>query len=215
MKRSLYAPVMALTLVLCGGWSARAADMTPENIQWTYNFSPSVAALSADGKPSAGVTFTNEPTKFAVGSSDVVATNVRTFTTATAAAPDLITGANGSYKLNLTLSSGGATANLSFSGKLTGKFSSENSFLRNTFGADKSQTVTLGNFDFTVEMFAYTPPGPPDQLNAGSISAYVTVKPAGDPNPVETPEPSAMLLSGLGLSFLGGLAWRKRQKQAS
>jgi hypothetical protein len=30
----------------------------------------------------------------------------------------------------------------------------------------------------------------------------------------QTPEPSSMLLSGLGLTFLGGAAWRKRKARA-
>ena len=56
--------------------------------------------------------------------------------------------------------------------------------------------------------------------NAGSLAAFVEVT-AGDPTGpgggggvtvADVPEPSTMLLAGLGLSFLGGAAWRKRRQ---
>jgi hypothetical protein len=212
MKRLLTAQVAALALVLFGGTGVQAASLPPDNVQWTYNFSPGAAAVTADANPSAGVSFTNEPTKAAVGSSDVVATNLRGFSTATSAAPDVMS-SSGAYTLNLQLSTSDAngphTATLSFSGKLTGKFSAESSNIRNVFGADSMQTVQLGDYNFTVSLFAYTPPGPPDQLNAGSISAYVQITAV---TPAQLPEPSTMLLSGLGLTFLGGAMWRKRRQ---
>jgi hypothetical protein len=48
-------------------------------------------------------------------------------------------------------------------------------------------------------------------VNLGSISAHVNVSSV---TPASVPEPSTMLLSGLGLSFLGGAAWRKRRQAA-
>src|SRR5436309_15851131 len=104
MKRFFTAHVAALALVLLAGAAARADNMPPSQVQWTYNFSPGAPAVLADGNPSAGVTFTNEPTKAATGGSDVVATNLRVFSTALATSPDKITGSNGNYALCLTLS---------------------------------------------------------------------------------------------------------------
>jgi hypothetical protein len=212
MKRFLTAPVAALALLLLIGAGAQATPIPINQIQWTYNFSPGAPAVLADGNPSAGVTFTNEPTKAATGISDIVATNLRVFSTATAVSPDMLTGPNGDYSLALTLSttdgSGTHTGTLTFNGTLSGEFSAENANVFNAFGPNVFQVLDLGSIRFSVEMLAYTPPGPPDQANAGSISAHVTVE---NITPNGVPEPSTILLSGLGLTFLGGAAWRKRR----
>jgi hypothetical protein len=218
MKRFLTAHLTALALVLLAGAAAQAGPIPPDQIQWTYNFSPGAPAVYSDGGTSAGVTFTNEPTKAATGSSDVVATNLRVFSTALATSPDSITGANGNYKLTLQLSttdgSGTHTGTVSFGGTLSGNFSSQNANVANTFMANSVKTLVLGNVTFSVQLIAYTPPGPPDQANAGSISAHVTVGGNIPPPPQGTPEPSTILLSTLGLTFLGGAAWRKRLARA-
>jgi len=210
MKRFLTASVSALTLLFAAGTGAQAGPV-PEHVQWTYNFAPATPAVLADGNPGAGVTFTNEPNKVAVGSSDIVASNLRAFSAATAAAPDVLTA--GAYTLALQLSTSDATGvhttTLSFSGKLTGTLSAENANIANTFTGESVQKAMLGNYSFTVTMVAYTPPGPPDQQNAGSFAAHVAVE---NLTPAQVPEPSTMLLSGLGLTFLGGAAWRKRRQ---
>jgi uncharacterized iron-regulated membrane protein len=215
MKRLFIASTAAFALLLAGETGAWAGPMSPSQVQWTYNFSPGAPALTADNNPGAGVTFTNEATHFATGSSDVVATNLRVFSSATAGSPDSITGSNGNYSLTLQLSeaeNGNVnTATLTFTGKLAGSFSSESSNLTNTYGPNASQTVSLGSFNFTVSLLPATLPGPPDQTNAGSIAAHVTVSSL---TPQSVPEPSTMLLSGLGLTFLGAASWRKRRAKA-
>jgi hypothetical protein len=219
MKRILFAHLTALAFVLVAGAGVQAGPIPAGQLQWTYNFSPGAPAVYADGNPSAGVTFTNEPTKTATGSSDVVATNLRVFSAAMATAPDHLT-TNGSYSLNLTLtmtdSHGVHTANFHFTGKLSGTFSSENANVSNAFGPLASQSINLGvgnTYKFTVALVSYTPPGPPDQANAGSISAHVTV--ASNARTIDTPEPGTLLLSGMGLTFLGGAAWRRRRRMQS
>jgi hypothetical protein len=212
MKRSFSVKLTALALALLGG-AAPAASIPASNLQWTYNFSPGSPSVVSDTNPSAYVQFTNEPTKAAVGNSDIVATNLRVFSAATAAAPDVIS-AGGNYSLTLVLSTvdNGTpySTSMTFNGKLDGTFSAESANLTNTFGANATQTVQLGTYFFTVSLVAYTPPGPPDQLNAGSLAAHVSVSSAG-PGEI-SPEPSTMLLSALGLTCLGGAAWRKRRQ---
>jgi len=213
MKRLFIAHLAALAMLLSFGAGARATAILPDDVAWSYNFSPGAPAVLADGNPGAGVTFTNEPTKNAIGSSDVVASNLRVFSTALSNAPDLLT-TNGAYSVALTLSTAVAgpvaTTTLTFTGKLSGKFSADSANVSNMFGPNSSQTVQLGGYNFSVELIAYTPPGPPSQANAGSFAAHVTIS-AITPNST-TPEPSTILLSSLGLSLLGGAAWRKRRK---
>ncbi|MFO0842182.1 MAG: PEP-CTERM sorting domain-containing protein [Gemmataceae bacterium] len=213
MNRSFTVKLAAAALALLGG-VAQAAPITPGKLQWTYNFSPGSPSVISDTSASAYVQLTNEPTKAAVGTSDIVATNLRVFSAATAAAPDVLS-TNGAYALTLVLSTidDGTpySTSMTFDGKLTGTFSAESANVGNVFGPNATQTVSLGSYTFTVSMVAYTPPGPPDQLNAGSLAAHVTISRAG-PAEGDSPEPSTMLLSALGLSCLGGAAWRKRRQ---
>jgi hypothetical protein len=217
VKRFLTAFVAAIALLLITGVGLRASPLPPDQISWSYNWTPGAPAVFSDKGTGAGVTFTNEPTKVAVGSSDIVATNLRVFSSATATAPDMITGSNGNYKLTLQLSvnDNGTpfTQTLTFTGKLFTTapkgFSSQNANVQNMFLVAGPQVADLGTIRFTVQLMAYTPPGPPDQSNAGSISAHVTVE---NITPTQVPEPSAIVLGGMGLTFFGGAAWRRLRK---
>jgi hypothetical protein len=213
MKRSLSVKFAALAVVLFGSTVAQATPVPAETLQWTYNFSPGTPSLPSDANPSAYVGFTNEPTKAAVGSSDVVATNLRVFSSATAAAPDTLA-IGGAYTLTLVLSTVDEgvphSVSMTFNGELDGTFSAESANISNIFGPNAMQEVQLGSYIFKVSLIAYTPPGPPDQLNAGSIAARVEV--SSGVVSENSPEPSTMLLSALGLSCLGGAAWRKRRQ---
>jgi hypothetical protein len=215
MKRFLTFILPAAALVLLGG-QARADSITANNVTWTYNWEPGAPALFADTNPTASIAFTDEPQKAARGNSDVVATDLRSNSAAPGISPDTLN-KNGAYALTLNLTStdalGTHTATLTFHGTLNGTFSSESSNIANTFGPDASQTVSMGSFNFTVTMDAYTNPGPPDQKNSGSIGAHVSIT-SGEPVAVDHPEPSTLLLSGLGMTFLGVGAWRKRRAKA-
>lgn len=217
MKRFFSAHLSALALLLFAGVNAQAGLINPDTIAWTYNFSPGAPAVTADGNPGAGISFTNEPTKNAVGSSDIVASNLRVFSASTAASPDHLT-VNGAYSLTLVISTVDnsvlKSGTLTFTGRLNGTFSKDNANVKNIFGPNSTQTLTLGSYTFTVSLVTYTPPGPPDQSNAGSISAHVEVS-GTSPEPNQLPEPSTMLLSGLGLTFLSGAAWRKRRAKVA
>jgi hypothetical protein len=215
MKRSL--PLFASTLLFFAGTSARADQSPPSPVAWTYNFTPSVNSVAADPPGSGGVSFTNEPTKSANNSSDVVITNLRDFSTATTTSPDKLS-TNGAYSVTLVLtdSASGEHATLTFTGKLGGTFSANNSNITNQFTGDTTKVVTLGKYDYTVSVGSYTPPGPPTASNAGSMSAHVSVAPSilggGGPPPQGTPEPSALVLSFVGLSLAGAAGWRTRPK---
>src|SRR4051812_41113895 len=127
MKRLLLALVPAFALLLLAG-QAHADPITPDTLQWTYNFSPSAPAVYTDPiTQAAGVTFTNQQTKSAIGSSDVVATNLRVFSGSPGNAPDTLSSANGAYTLTLVLANtseaGSPTTTLKFTGNLSGKLS--------------------------------------------------------------------------------------------
>jgi len=210
MKRFLSASVCALALVFVAGNGLRAEPILPKDVKWTYNWAPGAPAVTGDGNPAAGVTFTNEPTGDAIGDSDIVATNLRVFSAAPGATPDNITAGN--YKLVLNVTTKDATDTtvtraLTFTGQLKGAFSKDNSNITNVFGPDVTQEAVLGAYTFRVTLTSYTPPGPPNQSNAGSISAHVTLSPVHG-----VPEPSSILLSCLGGLSCVGAAWRRKYR---
>ncbi len=213
-----------LGLLVLAGIQARA-----EPIQWDYSWTPASLVIAADGGGTGGVSLTLQPAVQASGPSDIVATNLRTFSSAPVATPDTI--AQGDYSLALTLTDieSGRSGEMAFTGYLAGAFSTSNANLTNTFTGETLQELILGSNKYSVSIGPYAPPGPPGAANAGTISAHVNVERVppgdggggdgdgdpGDPPVRPTPEPSTLLLSCLGASFLGAASWRKRRAQKS
>ncbi|HWG45908.1 MAG TPA: PEP-CTERM sorting domain-containing protein [Gemmataceae bacterium] len=213
MRRSLLFFASTAGLLCLAATQARA-DQSSSNIAWSYNFTPNQTFVSAASPGTGTVSFTNEPTKNASGSSDVVVTNLKVSSTAPAGTPDTF-GSGGAWKVGLVLSdaaSGTNSGTLWFTGQLGGNFSSSNSNVTSTFTGTTTYHWTAGNGTlYTVSLTGYTPPGPPTASNAGSISAHVTVQgPVISGSP--TPEPSSMVLACLGLTFAGAASWRKRRR---
>jgi hypothetical protein len=207
MKRST--PLVALVLLLAAGAGARA-----DFIQWSYNWNINpISVLSDSGNGS--VSFTNQPAQTASGNSDTVATNLKANSLADPATPDTLNN-TGAYSLTLSLTdtASGQSGTLSFAGKLSGSFSKNSANITNAFTGPTTQTLFLGNDSYTVTIGPYSPPGPPDSTNLGSIAAHVDVSaigPSGNPSP----EPSALLLGLFGLSGAGVFSWRKRRVRAN
>jgi hypothetical protein len=122
---------------------------------------------------------------------------------------------NGAYTLFLTITDGstGATGTLAFSGKLGGSFFDSSMNLTNTFADPTTQSLTLGNHVYTVTVSndpangGYAPGSPQGTQFFGSVGAHVAAS--------DLPEPSTLLLGGLGL--IGGtlIGWRRRRALAS
>jgi hypothetical protein len=220
MKRSLLAIASAVGLLCLGSTPAWASPSPTPDVNWTYNFTPAQPFVSADPPGSGTVTFTNEPTKSATNSSDVVVTNLRVSSTASPSNPDTLH-TNGAWTTTLTLTdtASGASTTMTFTGKLSGTFSASNANVTNTFTGKTSYTWTAPNGNmYTVSLVGYTPPGPPTDNNAGSISAFVQVTPgngSGHTGGGSTPEPSTLVLSCLGLSFAGLTSLRKRRRSSA
>ncbi len=236
MKRFLPLIASALGWLACGGHAH--ADPTPApNATWSYNFSPvlptvanpagagtnPLSVLASDDK--SGVSIVNQAQANATGPSDVVATTISGFS---GSSSNVGFGSGGNYAFQLVLTDGqsGATATYTFQGQFGGTLSATNSNITNTitggtvttangtvsFSGDAAPPVALGNYDYSVTMNSYTPPGPPSENLTGSIGGFVNVTTLGTASST-TPEPSALLLSGVGLSFAGVVSWRKRRQR--
>jgi hypothetical protein len=217
MYRYFAYPLLVILPYLFSPLFARA-----DFVSWTYNFGRSPVAVPAGGLSTGGLSLTDESTHQADGTSDIVATNIRAFSSATRNQPD--TFHNAPYTLSLFLkdNASGQSTTLSFKGVFNGTISATSANVTTTFTAPLSETVKLGSNTYTVNLGNYSPPGPPDASNAGSISAHVAVDEfsppppppvggggGGSPPPASAPEPSTLLLSCIGLSGVGLAAWRK------
>jgi hypothetical protein len=201
---SKLAAVLALAAAALAAPVARA-DFVP----WSYNWTPSSLFLHASGNNSTGgLSLTNEPLKTAMGTSDVVVTNIRTVSTAPRDKPDHMVHAMYTFTLLLTDLLSGQSATFKFSGFFDGTISSTSSNVKTTYLWPFSRAVMLGGHFYIVTLGKYAPPGPPGALNAGSISAHVQVEPTGPPPP-RAPAPSSLVLSCVGLAGLGFAGLRR------
>jgi len=242
MKRFLTAHATALLLALVAASAAPADPATlPIEWFYSFtpvvpNTTNLLTAVIADPQPGgsvSGVSFTrtdlSQPLPHSKSkNTDVVATNLTVFSAAALDNPQTLTYGthpdhngsptdSGAYALQMTVSTVDGSHTVTFRGglyTLTGPdegFTSESANIKNVFDeGTKVQTFDIGDYTFTVSMKSFSEPGPPSDPFDGSISAHVTVSTAHGAQ--ETPEPGTMVLSCLGLSFLGGAAWRRRRQ---
>jgi hypothetical protein len=213
MKRSVSHVFGAtLGLLLFSAISAHAGF-----VGYDYSWYPSSLVVAADSGGTGGVSMTLQALQHADGSSDVVATNLRTFSSADRGSPDVITKGEYSLTMNLTDSASSQSGSVTFKGYFSGAFSTTSSNVANTFTGETTMTLKLGGHVFTITIGPYAPPGPPSASNAGTISAHVAVDEDngggdGGGDGGHAPEPSTLVLSFLGASFLGVASWRKRAR---
>jgi hypothetical protein len=203
--RFLSKRLLAAAIALCLFTAAQArADFSP----WDYNWTPSVSVMNSDVPGQASIMLSNEPGGSASGSSYIVATNIKTSSSADPSAPGTFTNAPYSLSLAIFDKASGKAGGVTFSGTLNGAVSSGSSILMNTFTSPDTQSVQIGNHVYTVKIGPFAPPGPPSATIAGSISALATVTVA------DAPEPSTLVLAGMGLSMFGGWWWKRRRNRA-
>jgi len=194
MTRSTQLFVFALAAMLLAG-NTVLADVVPWNYSWSM--SPASGELLSDAPGQGKVAFSLEKPGASANTSDIGAANLRTITQASAANPDRFA-AGGFYTLTLTITDtrSGLAGSVTFSGKLSGTLSTMNTDIHNAFIGPRRKGLDLGGYHYAVTIGPYSPPGPPDSNNAGSIGARVVV--TGGIQIDNAPEPSAFALSGLG-----------------
>jgi hypothetical protein len=179
--------------------NAARADL----IHWTYDWSASPRTINANSPGTGTITLTNEAHNSATGDSDIVATNLRVHSNATSANPDIFSKKSYSLTLVLTDTASGASGTLVFTGQLSGTATVGSANITNTFTGIGVQSMVLGDNQYTVAIGPFTPPGPPNAINSGSIGAHAKVVIH------HLPEPGAIVLGSIGISLLG-LTWLRR-----
>jgi hypothetical protein len=187
------------------------AGARAELIQWSYSWSRSPVQVYADSPGTGYISLTDESMKSAAGNSYLVATNLQAHSTATVQNPDVFT--NRTYTLSLFLQdmASGKSGTVSFTGEFNGTLTAESTNITNTFVGATTQSLVLGNNQYTVTIGPFTAPGPTGAVNSGSIAARAEVK----VSPViSSPEPSSCLLALLGAGC-GVTAFVRRRRGES
>ncbi len=204
MKRlGLLRCVAACTMVLLACHAAPAAP-----IAWTEQWQAVTRFAPAAGTGAGGVELiADSRPESLVNSSQIVAASLWTLSNAPAAAPQVLHDVPYHLQVVIRDSASGVKGMLSFEGLLNGTLSQSASSIHNRFVSPQSQTLHLGHDLYTVTLDHFTPPGPPDSANPGSIGADVFVR--------HNPEPTSLVLLALGLPalFLAGRRYRRKPEQ--
>jgi hypothetical protein len=233
MRRSL--TLFAATLAL----SLAAAAQSQADTTYFYNWNRAPVSLptaqqtnnALPGTGGINLIDLNSTAVQAQGNTGNPATDVQVISSATSVNKDVLTASgasNGKYTLTLTLYAqdpvlhpGTASGTVSFAGQLQGNVTAlssnlTNSILSSTDGAGTHTgqnwaQVQVGNELFTITYSGFAEPGPSTEHSYGAISFHIGVAPAISGG--GAPEPTSMVLGFLGLSCLGGVAWRARRRK--
>jgi hypothetical protein len=216
MKRLSVLWTGALATLLLAG-TVQAAP-----VPWNYNWTPSTLTITSDTSPTSFLTLTNEPGRTVnTDHTDTVATAIKVTSDAPVGFPDQFTSSKANISFNLVLKD--MMSGLSHSFLFTGTFATQDPLNPSTVSSDsanvkftptgiQNMTQQIGMNEYNIKFVSYTPPGPPGSGNSGSIAYHVEVRQL---DIQKSPEPATLLLAGLGVSFLGLGAWRKRHRQAA
>ncbi len=195
-RKSALCVISTLAVLLLAGSQARA-DLIP----WSYDWSLSSASVQSDTQASK-ITFTNYSSPSMAGSSDVTAANLSIYSAAPANVKDHFTDRPYSLVMVITDQATGIKGAVTFTGLLSGWVSSQGSSITNTWDGPVSETVHLGHHLYTVTA---DPFAPPTLTGMGGFTFDVKVQ--------NNPEPSSLVLAGLGLSAFGAAGWRRVRRR--
>jgi hypothetical protein len=184
-----------------------AGPSRADYMNWSYSSSAVPPGFSVKGANNSGGAVQLTPFTNVAGSSAITALAYQT----SATGPVTFQAANATYTLNLTITDNTThdSGTLSFVGSISGNLSPTSSTLVDTFAVTQ-KSLTLDGHTYTVTLpssVALAPPTSPQQ----NIMAQVSVSNVGH----GTPEPSSVLLGGLGICLTGLGSWWKRRRRAA
>jgi hypothetical protein len=213
MKRLLLRAFLTTLAALAFSLSVRA-DPVPV---WDYVSTPLTPTLTSglSSITMQGDSLSGIGQNSTTSSSSIVLANLYAVSSNTSST-DSFSSANWKVQLSITDETAHSTQSLTFSGFFNGTMSagsSNFSAANNTLPG--GQSLTFGNITYQVNLTSFVAPSLPGSMNPGGIGAFVTVTVGnlgGGTSAGVAPEPSALVLGGLGsLSFLMG--WRQRRRR--
>lgn len=186
-----------------------ATNVNAGLIYWSYAWSRTPTEILADAPGTSKITLSDSTLRVREGETDLVATNLRTVSTAPADNPDTFTHKTYTLSLYLLDHASGLDGTLEFTGYLEGKVSAFNVDVDNFFTGLTTQTLILGNHLYVVTIGPYTPVDAPDSDNAGAIGAHARV------SIYTVPEPTGIALSSIGALVSAVYYLRGRNKKGT
>jgi hypothetical protein len=190
------------------------AELIPWSYQWNAHpivvdadpLGPHQTAVGGITLTPGAISITGGNPGVALGSSNIVAVNLTTFTFAPSPDGKPYSFTNSPYRLGVTLTDvdSKASSTLNFSGVFYGSLTDWTADLHTRFTSAIRQSVILGDHRYTVSLSSYSPPDPPAQGGAGKISAFVSVQ------AVSAAEPTSLVLTGIGLAVTAFSCLRRR-----
>ncbi|MCC6420430.1 MAG: hypothetical protein IT429_19510 [Gemmataceae bacterium] len=168
---------------------------------WLYSWSGSSTFVASDDGVSGNVSLIPVAAgPFSGSVDDALAVQLQT-----AGLPDAVfTNQPYTLKMQLTDMTSATSQDLTFAGTLSGTLNN----LTTAF-ANQTATAAFGGNHYTVTVGGFVPPPEPGKL--GSVVADVIA--TGNSPPVSNvPEPTGLVLAGLGLSVLGAQRWMMRRR---
>lgn len=191
-----------LIFVFTSSSSPAGAEPIPS---WSYRplFNDIATATGLTG----GFTFPNDVFSTASGDAFVSLTPVLAWSVARESTPDEVRSLPYRFSIELRDAASGDSAVLGFEGTLSGQFWRTGSELSNAFGNGRTQSVELGDREYTLRLSRFDAPTGYGVDGAGAVWAEVRVTAAGgsggdessSPGTVETPEPATLALVGVGV----------------
>jgi hypothetical protein len=198
MKRFRGLPFIgAWSLLLLAGSAARA-----DQIRWSERAVATPSTVWGDNQHGQ-IVFTPQMRHGREGDTEIVATNLRTISTASADKPDRFTNASFSLALRFHDEASGQDMQMKFNGVFNGTLSAHSGHITVDFDTNTpaTQSRDLGHHLYTVTLH-------PQDLGAPggryAFTASVRVQ--------HNPEPSTLLLAAVGAPLFGLTLWRRRAR---
>jgi hypothetical protein len=181
-------------------------------ISFGYNFE-TPNSVTGDSGNLGVISFATTNPGEASGSATVVAAKLAAVSAATASNPDTFSGESYSLTLQLTDTASGKTGSLTFTGQLFGSLSATAANITTSF-ATATQSLVLGNDEYSVTLGPLVPPTTPNPTVVGTLEATINPELHEVTLPIEpgiqTPEPTGLLLAAIGIT---GVAVARRPKR--
>jgi hypothetical protein len=211
MKRRSFLLHSALLVLLAAAPSQARADF----MNWTYSTTATPPVITS-GTGSVQLTGVNNGT----AASSIALLGIQNSSAATAASPDVYNNAPFSLGVTFTDTTTNNSATLTLSGRLNGDLTATGSSLIANFTG--AHSIKLDGHEYVLNLPAMhiSAPGTPQQTVVATIHVNdPDHNPGPPPNPGGSgggvqgaPEPTSLVLGGLGCSLLGLGGWLKRRR---
>jgi hypothetical protein len=167
-------------------------------ISFGYNFQ-TPTSVTGDAGNLGVISFATTNPGQASGTATVAATQLAAVSSAPAGNPDTFSGEAYNLTLQLTDNASGQTGTLIFAGQLFGTLTATAANITTSF-AKATQQIILGADKYTVTVGPLVPPGTPNTGTIGTLNAAIAAQPNAASLPFESPEPTGLVLAGIGIT---------------